>query len=75
MSRSIQLTCSIGSSRGGEPGGEQLLLDQVCFLVDEGLHARTALLQPQLHLQPLAGSLGLQPILLNAGLLPCYEVF
>ncbi|KAA6418298.1 MAG: hypothetical protein FRX49_11807 [Trebouxia sp. A1-2] len=61
----------IGSSRGGEPGAEQLLPDQICFLVDQGLHAGAALLQPQLHLQPLAASLGLQPVLLNAGLLPC----
>lgn len=64
----------MGAGKGPEPARQQLLPDEVGLLLDEGLHLGTALLQPQLHLQALPGSPALQPILLDAGLLPCYEV-
>ena len=49
----VSPACSFASSSVAQPGGQQLLFDQVHLLLDERLNLGTAFLQAQLYLQPL----------------------
>ena len=69
-----QVTCGVQGGRTPQSGGQQLLLDQVHLLMDEGVHPGRALLQLHLDLQALPSCIAVQSILLDAGLLPRYEV-